>query len=81
MPTLRIHAEEARMLQPRLNKVIELLEQGKVVFGGSMVWSGNVEEATAFAELGYDFIIFRTVTPRTECAEDKKDSFSVRTWA
>ena len=66
------------MLHPRLNKVIELLEQGKVVFGGGMVWTGNVDEATAFADLGYDFIIFRTGTLRTECAEDTKNSFSVR---
>ncbi len=46
------------MPQPRLNKVIELLEHGKVVFGGGMVWTGNADEATAFADLGYDFIIF-----------------------
>jgi hypothetical protein len=42
----------------RLNKVIELLEQGKVVFDGAVVAPGNVESATAFADLGYDFIIF-----------------------
>jgi 4-hydroxy-2-oxoheptanedioate aldolase len=41
----------------RLNKVIELLEQGKVVFGGAVVAPGNVESAMAFADLGYDFII------------------------
>jgi 4-hydroxy-2-oxoheptanedioate aldolase len=58
MPNLRIHTKEAHMPHPRLNKVIELLEQGKVVFGGGMVWTGNVDEATAFADLGYDFIIF-----------------------
>ena len=43
---------------PRLNKVIELLEQGKVVFGGAIVSPGNSESAMAFADLGYDFIIF-----------------------
>jgi 4-hydroxy-2-oxoheptanedioate aldolase len=43
---------------PRLNKVIELLEQGKVVFGGAVVVPGNIEGAMAFADLGYDFIIF-----------------------
>lgn len=43
---------------PRLNKVIELLEQGQVVFGGGMVWTGNIDEAMAFADMGYDFIIF-----------------------
>jgi 4-hydroxy-2-oxoheptanedioate aldolase len=42
----------------RLNKVIELLEQDKVVFGGGMVWTGNIDEAMAFADMGYDFIIF-----------------------
>lgn len=45
-------------MPPRLNKVIELLEQGKVVFGGGMVWTGNIDEAMAFADLGYDFAIF-----------------------
>ena len=42
----------------RLNKVIELLEAGQVVFGGGMVWTGNIDEAMAYADLGYDFIIF-----------------------
>lgn len=42
----------------RLNKVIELLEAGQVVFGGGMVWTGNCDEAMAYADLGYDFIIF-----------------------
>ncbi len=27
----------------RLNKVIERLEQGKVVFGGGMAWTGDIE--------------------------------------
>ena len=43
---------------PRLNKVIELLEQGRVVFGGGMAWTGNIDEAMAFADMGYDFVIF-----------------------
>jgi 4-hydroxy-2-oxoheptanedioate aldolase len=42
----------------RLNKVIELLEQGKVVFGGGVVTPGELENTMAFADLGYDFIIF-----------------------
>jgi hypothetical protein len=42
----------------RLNKVIELLEEGKVVFGGGMAWTGNIDEAMAFADMGYDFVIF-----------------------
>jgi len=43
---------------PRLNKVIELLEQGQVVFGGAVVTPGEIENTMAFADLGYDFIIF-----------------------
>jgi len=49
-------AEESAM--PRLNKVIELLEQGKVAFGGAIVSPGNIDNAIAFADLGYDFVIF-----------------------
>ena len=43
---------------PRLNKVIELLEQGKVVFGGAVVTPGELESTMAFADLSYDFVIF-----------------------
>src|SRR5436190_5281379 len=42
----------------RLNKVIELLEQGKVVLGGAVVVPGNIEQALAFSDMGYDFLIF-----------------------
>jgi 4-hydroxy-2-oxoheptanedioate aldolase len=42
----------------RLNKVIELLEQGKVVLGGAVVVPGDIENTIAFADLGYDFVIF-----------------------
>src|SRR5713101_8399750 len=42
----------------RLNKVIELLEQGKVVFGGAVVTPGELENTMAFADLAYGFIIF-----------------------
>ncbi len=42
----------------RLNKVIELLEQGKVVFGGAVVLPGNIDDAVAFGDVGYDFLIF-----------------------
>jgi 4-hydroxy-2-oxoheptanedioate aldolase len=42
----------------RLNKVIELLEQGKVVFGGAVVAPGNIENAIAFSDMGHDFLIF-----------------------
>jgi 4-hydroxy-2-oxoheptanedioate aldolase len=43
---------------PRLNKVIELLEQGKVAFGGGVVTPGELDYTMAFADVGYDFIIF-----------------------
>ena len=42
----------------QLNKVIELLEQGEMVFGGGMAWTGNIDEAMAFADMGYDCGIF-----------------------
>src|SRR5262245_32304860 len=42
----------------RLNKVIELLEQGKGVFGGAVVGRGNIDDTIAFSDGGYDFIIF-----------------------
>ena len=42
----------------RLNKVIELLEQGRVVFGGAIVVPGNVDDSLAFGDMGYDFLIF-----------------------
>jgi len=42
----------------RLNKVIELLEQGKIVFGGAIVVPGNIDDAIAFGDMGYDFLIF-----------------------
>ena len=38
--------------------MIELLERGYVVFGGGMAWTGNSDEAMAFADLGCDFVIF-----------------------
>jgi hypothetical protein len=38
--------------------VIELLERGHVIFGGGMAWTDNSDEAMAFADLGYDFVIF-----------------------
>ncbi len=36
MPNVRLYTKEGVMAQARLNKVIALLEQGKVVFGGGM---------------------------------------------
>jgi 4-hydroxy-2-oxoheptanedioate aldolase len=45
-------------MKPRLNKVIELLQQGKTVFGGAMAFTGNIDDAMAFSDLGYDFVVF-----------------------
>lgn len=50
MPNVIIHVPEEGMAQPRLNKVIDLLEQGEEVFGGDMAWTGNIDEAMAFAD-------------------------------
>jgi 4-hydroxy-2-oxoheptanedioate aldolase len=41
----------------RLNKIIDLLEQDKVVFGGIFVRNGNIDDAMLFADLRYDFVI------------------------
>ena len=41
----------------RLNKVIDLLEQGKTVFCGGMVPTGNIPEATYIGDSDYDFCI------------------------
>ncbi len=42
------------MAQPRLNKVIDLLEHGKVVFGGGMAWTDNIEQRI---EQGFRIIV------------------------
>ncbi|MDP3140005.1 MAG: aldolase/citrate lyase family protein [Burkholderiaceae bacterium] len=42
----------------RLNKVIELLAAGKVVFGGAFASTGNMDDPLAYADLRYDFVIF-----------------------
>ena len=42
----------------RLNKVIELLEHGKIVFGGAIVTPGNIDGAVTFSDMEYDFLIF-----------------------
>ncbi|NQW21922.1 MAG: aldolase [SAR202 cluster bacterium] len=38
----------------RYNKVIELLEQDKPVFGSGLVWNGNLEDMTYVGDAGYD---------------------------
>ena len=44
----------------RLNKVIELLEQGKTVFCGGMVHNGNFDEVIEMADSDYDFCMIET---------------------
>ncbi len=39
----------------RLNKVIELLEQGKVVFGGAVVLPGNIDDVISSPPAAYAF--------------------------
>ena len=43
---------------PRLNRIIQRLERGEVVFGGGMAATGSPDDAMAFADMGYDFVIF-----------------------
>ena len=44
----------------RLNKVIDLLEQGKPVFCGGMVYNGNLDDIMYMADSDYDFCIIET---------------------
>ena len=44
----------------RLNKVIDLLEQGKVAFSGGMVYNGNLDDILYMADSDYDFCIIET---------------------
>lgn len=44
----------------RVNTAIDLLTRGRVAFGGGFVACGSPEDAVAFAELGYDFVIVDT---------------------
>ncbi len=41
----------------RLNKIIDLLEQGKAAFGPTTVANGNYQEIMSIGESEYDFII------------------------
>ena len=40
-----------------MNKVIDLLEQGDVVFCGGMVHNGNLDDVIYMADSDYDFCI------------------------
>ena len=44
----------------RLNKVIDLLTQDKVVFCGGMVHNGNLDEVVVMADSDYDFCMIET---------------------
>jgi 4-hydroxy-2-oxoheptanedioate aldolase len=44
----------------RLNKVIELLEQGQAVFSCGTIPNGNFEEIAALGQSAYDMIILET---------------------
>ena len=44
----------------RLNKVIDLLSQGKVAFGGGMVYNGNLDDIMYMADSDFDFCIIET---------------------
>lgn len=41
----------------RYNKVIQLLEQGQPVFGTGLIWNGNLDEMTYFADSDYDMVM------------------------
>ena len=41
----------------RYSKVIQLLEEGKPVFGTGLIWNGNLDEMTYFADSDYDMVM------------------------
>lgn len=41
----------------RYNKVIQLLEAGQPVFGTGLIWNGNLDEMTYFADSDYDLVM------------------------
>ena len=41
----------------RYNKAIQLLEEGKPVFGTGLIWNGNLDEMTYFADSDYDLVM------------------------
>ena len=44
----------------RLNKVIDLLAQDKIVFSGGMVYNGNLDDIMYMADSEFDFCIIET---------------------
>ena len=45
------------MATTRYNKVIRLLEDGQPVFGTGLIWNGNLDEMTYFADSDYDMVM------------------------
>ena len=45
------------MATTRYNKVIQLLEDGQPVFGTGLIWNGNLDEMTYFADSDYDMVM------------------------
>ena len=45
------------MAATRYSKVIQLLEEGKPVFGSGLIWNGNLDEMTYFADSDYDMVM------------------------
>ena len=41
----------------RYNKAIQLLEEGKPVFGTGLIWNGNFDEMMYFADSDYDMVM------------------------
>ena len=41
----------------RYSKVIQLLEEGKPVFGTGLIWNGNLDEMMYFADSDYDMVM------------------------
>ena len=45
------------MAATRYSKVIQLLEEGKPVFGTGLIWNGNLDEMMYFADSDYDMVM------------------------
>jgi 4-hydroxy-2-oxoheptanedioate aldolase len=45
------------MATTRYSKVIQLLEEGKPVFGTGLIWNGNLDEMMYFADSDYDMVM------------------------
>lgn len=45
------------MAATRYSKIIQLLEEGQPVFGTGLIWNGNLDEMTYFADSDYDMVM------------------------